>query len=87
MFVSVLVQKTWYDLFGEDFVILVAYCSRMQFCSIKFMSDDIMSDVSLINGFTFLLSIKCFVKVDGQLQKETGKLNRNLPITMSHVVL
>ena len=46
-----------------------------------------MSDVNLINGFIFLLSIKCFVTVDGQLQKETDKLDRNLPITMCHVVL
>ena len=46
-----------------------------------------MSDVSLINGFIFILSIKCFVTVDGQLEKETDKLDRNLPITMCHVVL
>ena len=59
----------------------------MQFCSMKFMSDDIMSDVSLINGFIFLLSIKCFVTVDGQLQKEADKLDRNLSITICHVVL
>ena len=39
------------------------------------MTDDIMSDVSLINGFIFLLSIKCFVTVDGQLQKETDKFD------------
>ena len=62
------------------------YFGRLLFknvvCSIKFMSDDIMSDVSLINGFIFLLSIKCFVTVNGQLQKETDKLERNLPITI-----
>ena len=67
---------------NKGFIILVAYCSRMQFCSIKFMSD-----VCLINGFIFLLSIKCFMTVDGQLQKETDKLDRNLPITMCHVAL
>ena len=130
----------------QGFIILVSYCSGMQFCSIKFMSNDnylnidtctawfvialvrivgyslnelikiynidkisqyyklfvvlenfvspdsnhlcyctfckhVVSEVQiLINGFIFLLSIKCFMTADGQLQKVTDKLNQNLPI-------
>ena len=47
----------------------------------------VVSEVQiLINGFIFLLSNKCFMTVDGQLQKVTEKLNWNMPITMHRVV-
>ena len=39
----------------------------------------------LINGFIFLQAMKCFMTVDGQLEKVTDKLNWNMPITMRHV--
>ena len=46
---------------------------------------------NVINGFTFRLSMKCFMTVDGQVQKVTDKLNWNpieiCKITMRHVVL
>ena len=49
VFVFTIVEKTWYELFGEDFIFVhkikqmflyFGSCSRMQFCSI--MSDDIL---------------------------------------------
>ena len=38
-------------------------------------------------SIVFLLSIKCFLTVDRQVQKVTYKLNWNMPITMQQVVL
>ena len=63
--------------FTEEFQSISFWRSRdtVIFCK------HVVSEVQiLMNGFIFLLSIKCFMTVEGQLQKVTDKLNRNLPI-------
>ena len=40
----------------QSFIILVSYCSRMQFCSIKFMSDDILILIHVQLGLWLFLS-------------------------------
>ena len=63
--------------FTEEFQYIFFWRSRdtLTFCK------HVVSEVQiLINGFIFLPSMKCFMTVEGQLQKVTDKLNRNLPI-------
>ena len=55
-------------------------------CYYTFFKHVVSDGQIVINGFIFLLSMKCFMTVDGQVQKVTDKLNWNMQMTMCHVV-
>ena len=72
------VQFAWNDQFVALEYLISLDSNHPCYCTFCI---HVLSEVQiLINDFIFL-------PVDGQLQKVTDKLNRNLPITMRHVVL
>ena len=78
-----LCQNSWVQFqWNDKFIVLENFISpdSNHPCYCTFCKHEVSEVQILITSFIFLLSIKCFMTVDGQLQKVTDQIERNLPI-------